>query len=38
MKCFENAGSEIIVLPLTKDETLQSFEGKSGDVNAGVKS
>ena len=36
MKCFENAGSEIIVMPLTQyDETFPSFEGKSGDGNAG---
>jgi hypothetical protein len=37
MKCFENAGCEIIVMPLTQyDETLPSFEGrKSGDGNAG---
>jgi len=29
MKYFENAGSEIIVMPLTHyDETLPSFEGK----------
>jgi hypothetical protein len=36
MKYVENAGSEIIEMPLTQyDETMPSFEGKSGDGKAG---